>query len=423
VRKLCITVSFIVWVMFFVCSCGEKPLFVSDSASQINPWTNQKFLNDPSEFHFAIVSDRNGGERAGVFADAVTKLNLLQPEFVLCVGDLISGGTQDEKILSEQWNDLDSQIKRLEPPFFYLPGNHDIPNDVALKLWKQQHGRPYYHFIYKNVLFLCMNSQGGSEKCQPETLSRDQIDYFRKVLASNRQVRWTFVFVHRPLWEYPATAPVWAEIETALGDRPYTVFSGHTHLYAYQVRRGHKYITMATTGGAAELNRLQAGRGDMIRLGSFDHVAWVTMTKKGPKIANLMLDGIYDEQVASAETTDMAEQLNDREIITYEVIPDVASQGQTTIRMTLKNDTPASMAIKGYFEPMQGVTITPPTFEESLPPGGKKSLEFGLQGLAPLPAGDARNTPAILKNTVTFSMPGFGPITRDISLPISLKPQ
>ena len=31
------------------------------------------------------------------------------------------------------------------------------------------------------------------------------------------------------------------------------------------------------------------------RLGAIDHVVWVTMTDDGPKIANLMLNGILDK--------------------------------------------------------------------------------------------------------------------------------
>src|SRR5271155_1813650 len=51
-----------------------------------NPWTNLKLNNDPSEFRFAVVSDRTGGHRPQVFSKAIERLNLLQPEFVLSVG-------------------------------------------------------------------------------------------------------------------------------------------------------------------------------------------------------------------------------------------------------------------------------------------------------------------------------------------------
>ena len=40
-----------------------------------------------------VVSDPSGGVRPGVFEVATRKLNLLQPEFVISVGDLIMGNT------------------------------------------------------------------------------------------------------------------------------------------------------------------------------------------------------------------------------------------------------------------------------------------------------------------------------------------
>ncbi|MFN8854088.1 MAG: hypothetical protein ACK50P_00890, partial [Planctomycetaceae bacterium] len=51
-----------------------------------NPWTNQPVNRSPGDFQFAIVTDRTGGRRPGIFTEAVRKLNLLQPEFVISVG-------------------------------------------------------------------------------------------------------------------------------------------------------------------------------------------------------------------------------------------------------------------------------------------------------------------------------------------------
>src|SRR5688572_4625479 len=55
------------------------------------PWTRLNFNNDPKHFQFVVVSDRTGAVRPGVFEEAVRKINLLQPEFVMSVGDLIMG--------------------------------------------------------------------------------------------------------------------------------------------------------------------------------------------------------------------------------------------------------------------------------------------------------------------------------------------
>ena len=52
--------------------------------------------------------------------DGVNKLNLLQPEFVISVGDLIEGYTENQKELNRQWDEFDGFVKQLQMPFFYI---------------------------------------------------------------------------------------------------------------------------------------------------------------------------------------------------------------------------------------------------------------------------------------------------------------
>src|SRR5438128_2129318 len=83
-----------------------------------NPWTHSALNNDPDEFQFAIVSDRTGSHRPKVFSRAVEKLKLMQPEFVLSVGDLIEGGNKEKKQLEAEWREFDDYVRRLPMPFF-----------------------------------------------------------------------------------------------------------------------------------------------------------------------------------------------------------------------------------------------------------------------------------------------------------------
>src|SRR5471032_3218776 len=79
---------------------GVKTFFPKEER---NPVTHLRWNDDVDEFRFAIVSDRTGGHRAEIFSQAVEKLNLLQPEFVLSVGDLIEGGKKSDKVLKAEW--------------------------------------------------------------------------------------------------------------------------------------------------------------------------------------------------------------------------------------------------------------------------------------------------------------------------------
>ena len=305
------------------------------------PYTHLSFKNDPDEFQFAIVSDNSGSARPGVFSAGLEMVNLLQPEFVLSLGDLVEGYMDSdgkpatEVTYREWWKEIDDDLESLEMPFFFVPGNHDINNPPSVKVWRERHGgtREYYHFRYKDVLFLIVSTedppkdtdalrendpehaemidaayhevkqaiaeQAGIEKILESVepieeyvgtinISDAQVDYFSQVLADNSDVRWTFCLMHSPAWRtasgHEQDPRNFAKIETLLADRPYTVFAAHTHMYNYTERNGRDYITTAMTGAM-----------NVPRLGAIDHILWVTMTKNGPKIANLLLNGIIDK--------------------------------------------------------------------------------------------------------------------------------
>jgi hypothetical protein len=69
------------------------------------------------------------------------------------------------------------------------------------------------------------------------------------------------------------------------------VFAGHFHNYTKYIRNSQKYFILSTTGGGSNLRGL--------KYGEFDHGVWVTMTDNGPVIANLIVEGISDEDVVT----------------------------------------------------------------------------------------------------------------------------
>jgi hypothetical protein len=262
-----------------------------------NPWNHLKMNNAASTFRFAIVSDRTGGARDGVWEKAMEHLNLLQPEFVMCVGDLIQGITSNLDVMNRQWKELNGWVGKLEMPFFYVPGNHDIANETMEKRWKEQFGRRWYHFVYKDVLFVVLDTEDLPGKGKGPKFGPEQTAEVKKILADNANVRWTFVFFHRPVWNSKNVENIgWLPIEDALKGRKYTVFVGHEHIYQRQIRNGMKYFTLATTGGVSKLRGAP--------MGEFDHIVWITMKNDGPVMTNLMMEGIFPEDVKMARDPD-----------------------------------------------------------------------------------------------------------------------
>lgn len=250
------------------------------------PVTNLPFNDDTSILQFAIISDLWGGYRPGVFEDAINKLEFLQPQFVMSVGDLIDGATYDSALVDKQWTDFNKLVNNLSMPFFYVPGNHDIANPWMEMEWKRRFGQPYYYFIHKNVLFLCINTEDGGFS----GINAEQIEYFIKAIKDNPVVRWTFIFMHRPVWlGITGEEEGYEKIEAVLMGNNYTVFSGHLHTHLSLEKYGNKHIVLGSTGGGSDL------RGE--EFGEFDHITWVTLNAEGtPKIINLKLNEIVKEK-------------------------------------------------------------------------------------------------------------------------------
>jgi hypothetical protein len=302
----------------------KKPDFQHDIEEGPTPWTSTKFELEEEDFTFAIISDLNGGEREGVYSTAVAQLNRLDPTFVLSVGDLIDGGTEDEGQLTKEWDSFDERTSKFNMPFFYLGGNHDLTNPVMRKFWKDRFGPRYYHFVYEDVLFLMMDSEDYEEKRMLEIykaraeaikiidgeiegeyeesdyykmperriggMSGDQLNYFQNVLNKYPTVKWTFVLMHKPLWMREDEKGL-GQLEQLLANRAYTVINGHFHSFSHRKRNERDYMILGTTGGS------QNPTDSM----SFDHITLVRMADR-PVITHLKMEGILDETGSIPDT-------------------------------------------------------------------------------------------------------------------------
>ncbi len=305
----------------------EKKVFSYDETDfpDAKPWTSKEFRNNPENFKFAIIGDRTGGANAeGTFLLAMNQINLLQPEFVINVGDLIEGYPEDRDDLISMWEEADSITNMLQMPFFHVMGNHDVSTPMTKEVWLERFGKDYYSFVYQNVLFMVLNTEDErpappndiKEKLkiynelklenpeaamkmlkdfmtdeaviaalgQPVELPEKQLAWIEETLEKNSEVRWTFFFMHEPCWENPSES--FKSLQKTVKGRKHTMFAGHLHYYDYDNIDGVEYITMGPTGASFHHD----GPGNV------DHMTWVTMTDNGPQIGNIALKGIFDRK-------------------------------------------------------------------------------------------------------------------------------
>lgn len=319
-------------VLSVVATAGDETTGSADfiynqaSLTGVKPWTSGNFQNDPNEFQFAIIGDRTGGANVHeTFKIAMGQLNLLQPEFVINVGDVIEGYSDEKDELNAEWDGVDAMLDTLKMPYFRTPGNHDIANKTAQQVWRERYGATHYYFVYRDTLFVILDSEDDSRPSPPPEMKEkielynrlqtedpesaqkmlaefmsdeaviaglskpvefreDQLAFVESTLEKFPNVRWTFLFLHEPAWENPSES--FKSIQASLKGRAHTFFAGHLHYYDYDLIDGTEYITMGPTGASFH----HEGPGNV------DHLTWVTMTEEGPEIANVALKGIFDRR-------------------------------------------------------------------------------------------------------------------------------
>jgi len=278
-------------------SLGEGP----------KPWTGERFADESGDFAFAVVPDRTGGERRGVFGKAMDALNRLRPAFVMSVGDLVAGGGVGEAELRRQWEEAESLIGRLEMPFFHVVGNHDVwtgftgmtpARQFSIDVWKSLFGpSTYYDFLYKGCHFVCLDTMERHDYFPPrESLSEQQVAWALETIRKNAGARWHFLFMHKPIdW----TSDRWLAFERAINKYDYTVFCGDWHNHCTATRHGKKYYMIGTAGGGWDCGVTVRD----LRYGIVDTVTWVTMSKKGPSVSHIEISGVHGDTIQTCATT------------------------------------------------------------------------------------------------------------------------
>ena len=115
--------------------------------------------------------------------------------------------------------------------------------------WVDNLGRTYSAFTYKKNVCFCYSTRRkrhglpkSDDGWRENWFGARQIDYALTELAKHKDVRHTFVLLHKPAWLHEDSG--WLEIEAGLAGREYTVFAGHYHNLTLHTREDHRYFVL-----------------------------------------------------------------------------------------------------------------------------------------------------------------------------------
>ena len=260
-------------------------------------------------FQFVVYGDRTGGVPAGlkVLEQAVTDTNLLDPDLVLTVGDLIQGYNETEQWL-EQAAEYKTIMSRLKMGWFPVAGNHDIywrgknpaPPGHHEANYEQHFGPLWYSFRHKNAGFIVLYSDEGDpetnlkafNKGELQQMSPAQLAFLDAALKGLAEQDHVFVFLHHPRWiggGYEGSN--WDDVHDRLkaAGNVTAVFAGHIHRMRYDgARDGIHYYALATTGGNLPGSKPIPGAGTL------HHFNVVTVRKERVSVSALPVGAVFD---------------------------------------------------------------------------------------------------------------------------------
>jgi len=264
-------------------------------------------------FHFVVFGDRTGGPREGldVLRQAVRDTNLISPDLVMTVGDLVQGYNERPEWL-EQMREYGGIMDGLAMRWYPVAGNHDVywrggdvPHDQHEGDYEEHFGPLWYSFRHKSAAFVVLYSDEGDSEtgrkgwgdAKVNRMSERQLEWLSRTLEEHRDARHVFLFLHHPRWwseYYQGTN--WDAVHERLvaAGNVSAVFAGHIHRRRYDgARDGIEYYALATTGGGIPF--------DVPGTGHMHHLDVVTVRGDDFSIASIPIGKTLDPKELTPE--------------------------------------------------------------------------------------------------------------------------
>lgn len=356
-----------------------------------------KLPKEEDAFGFVIFGDRTGGPKEGieVLKQAVADTNLMDPDLVLTVGDLINGYNGHDE-WHAQAAEYQAAMQTLRMPWFPVAGNHDVywrgpgkPEGEHERNYETVFGPLWYAFRHKQCWFVVLYSDEGNPatgkkdfndpECQK--ISEAQFTWLGDTLQRAKGARHVFVFLHHPRWlqQYGTD---WERVHTLLAanGNVTAVFAGHIHRMRYDGRKdGIQYYTVASVGAYLEFEAPEAGY-----LHQF-HV--VTVRPEGITVAALPVGTVLDAQAITGQVSDDVDRLvaelrpSVTQCVAAGAAPAIGLDGAVDAVLTLRYHNPTSRAIELEVLPAaaDGFLFSPDHQHLVIAPGADGATTFAVR--------------------------------------------
>lgn len=240
----------------------RKIIFLSFALFALGAGAGAQPVSEPGEVRFIVLGDSQFSE-VPTFDRLIHEVEMLRPQYVVQVGDMIHGYKYDQALLRDEWRRFKKQLEPLTAPFWPVPGNHDVVTDESEEIYGEVWGqdRYYYSFDYGPVHNVVLDTYYGE---YDDVLPGFMLDWLRDDLeayaamngglgSEELESKSIFVYMHSPLWRYGEDTPgrqSWTEALDILEDYPVKlVVGGHTHEFVWQEERGIPHLVINSSGG------------------------------------------------------------------------------------------------------------------------------------------------------------------------------